>query len=194
MNLIFIQIQAMKVLNKILIVGDASRGKSTLASNISKKLGIPHYSTDDFYHEVKFTKIRDRAESITKIAEIFKDDKWIVEGTTEYLLEAGLHSADIIIHLRHKNVFIQWLMIFRRYFQRKEDTILGSLKLMRHVLYKKYGLGYRKDKRTPTILIEPRKHEVVTLSSFKEIDNFLNSLKGDQYHPETDIKENEKGK
>ena len=57
--------------NKILIVGDAGRGKSTLALNISKKLGIPHYSTDDFYYEVKFTKVRNRPESITKISEIF---------------------------------------------------------------------------------------------------------------------------
>ena len=53
-----------KNLNRILIVGDAGRGKSTLASKISAKLGIPHHSTDHFYYEVKFTKIRDRQESI----------------------------------------------------------------------------------------------------------------------------------
>lgn len=165
-----------QTLNKILIVGDAGRGKSTLASNISKKLGIPHYSTDDFFYEVKFTKVRDRPESINKISEVFKKDKWIVEGTTEYLLEPGLYSADMIIHLKYRNIFTQWVVIVYRYFQRDYDTLLGSLKLMRHVLYKKYGFGYRKGKRTPTILVEPRKHEVITLSSFKEIDNFLNSL------------------
>ncbi len=165
-----------RTLNKILIVGDAGRGKSTLASKISTKLGIPNYSTDDFYYEVKFTKVRDRPESIAKISEVFKKEKWIVEGTTEYLLEPGLHSADIIIHLKYKNIPTQWAIIFKRYFQRDNDTILGSLRLMRHVLYKKYGLGYRKGKRTPSMLIEPRKHEVVTLSSFKEINDFLNSL------------------
>ena len=165
-----------RTLNKILIVGDAGRGKSTLASKISTKLGIPKYSTDDFYYEVKFTKVRDRPESIAKISEVFKKEKWIVEGTTEYLLEPGLHSADIIIHLKYKNIPTQWAIIFKRYFQRDNDTILGSLRLMRHVLYKKYGLGYRKGKRTPSMLIEPRKHEVVTLSSFKEINDFLNSL------------------
>jgi len=47
---------------------------------------------------------------------------------------------------------------------------------MRHVLYKKYHLGYRKEKPTPTEIIEPHKHKVITLSSFKEINNFLNSL------------------
>jgi len=163
-----------EILKKILIVGDAGRGKSTLALKLSQKLKIPHYSTDDFYYEVKFSKVRDRQESIAKISEIFKKEEWIVEGTTEYLLEAGLHSADKIIHLKYRNILTQWLLIIKRYFQRDNDTVLGSLKLMRHVLYKKYGLGYRKGKRTPTILVEPRKHEVITLSSFKEINDFLN--------------------
>ena len=165
-----------EILNRILIVGDAGRGKSTLASKISTKLGIPHHSTDDFYYEVKFTKVRDRPESITKISEVFKTEKWIVEGTTEYLLEPGLYSADKIIYLKYRNIFTQWLSLIKRYFQRDNDTILGTLGLMRHVLYKKYGLGYRKGKRTPSILIELRKHEVITLSSFKEINDFLNSL------------------
>ncbi|MBP9711447.1 MAG: hypothetical protein KBD55_00210 [Candidatus Pacebacteria bacterium] len=165
-----------RILNRILIVGDAGRGKSTLASKLSSKLGIPNYSTDDFYYEVKFTKIRNRPESIFQISEVFKKEKWIVEGTTEYLLEPGLHSADTIIHLKYKNIPTQWAVILKRYFQRENDTILGSLKLMKHVLYKKYGLGYRKGKRTPSILIEPRKHEVITLSSFKEINEFLDSL------------------
>ena len=47
----------MKSINKIIIIGDAGRGKTTLASNLSKKLGIKHYSTDDFFYEIKFTKI-----------------------------------------------------------------------------------------------------------------------------------------
>ncbi len=165
-----------KTFNKILIVGDASRGKSTLASKISAKFGIPHYSTDDFYYEVKFTKIRDRKESIDKIKEIFKNEKWIIEGTTKHLIEHGLHSADKIIHLRYKNIPIQWMVLLRRYFERDNETIEGTFKLMKHVLYKKYHLGYRKGKPTPTEIIDSHKHKVITLASFKEINNFLDSL------------------
>ncbi|HUC88674.1 MAG TPA: hypothetical protein VMR49_01440 [Candidatus Paceibacterota bacterium] len=165
-----------EILNKILIVGDAGRGKSTLASKLSQKLGIQNYSTDDFYYEVKFSKIRNRQESIDQINQIYPEEKWIVEGTTEYLLEAGLDSADIIIHLKYKKILTQWMFLVKRYFQRDNDTISGVLHLMRHVLYKKYDLGYRKGKRTPSILIESHKHKVITLSSFKEIDEFINSL------------------
>jgi adenylate kinase family enzyme len=168
--------QPNKTLNKILIVGDAARGKSMLASNISKKLGIPHHSTDDFLYEVKFTKVRDRKESIDLISKIFQGERWLIEGTTKHLIEPGLHSADIIIHLRYKNIPIQWAVLLRRYFELDYETVKGTLKLMKHVLYKKHHLGYRKGKLTPTEIIEPHKHKVITLSSFKEIDEFLNSL------------------
>jgi len=167
---------AKETLNKILIVGDASRGKSTLASKISEKLGIPHHSTDDFYYEVKFSKVRNRPESIEQIKEIFKNDKWIIEGTTKHLIEPGLNSADKIIHLRYKNILAQWAILLKRYFKRDNETIRGTFKLMKHVLYKKYHLGYRKSKPTPTEIIDSYKHKVVTLSSFKEIDDFIKSL------------------
>jgi len=165
-----------KVLNKILIVGDACRGKSTLASKISTKLGIQNHSTDDFYYEIKFTKIRDRKESIENIKEIYKNEKWIVEGTTKHLIEHGLDSADQIIHLQYKSIPTQWMVLLKRYFKRDNETIGGLYKLMKHVLYKKHHLGYRKGKPTPTEIIKFHKDKVITLSSFKEIDNFLNSL------------------
>lgn len=167
---------AKEILNRILIVGDAGRGKSTLAEKISVKLGIPHYSTDDFYYEIKFSKVRDRKESIENIKKIFQGERWLIEGTTKHLIEPGLHSADMIIHLRYKSIPIQWMILFKRYLERDGETIRGLYKLMKHVLYKKHHLGYRKGKLTPTEIIDPHKHKVITLSSFKEINEFINSL------------------
>lgn len=162
--------------NRILIVGDACRGKSTLASKLSSKLGIQHYSTDDFLYEIKFTKYRDEQEAIDRISKVFKNEKWIVEGTTKKLYKFGLESSDIIIHLKHRNIAIQWLRLFKRYLSRDNENLKGLYKLMKHVLYKKYKIGYRKGKPTPTEIIKPHKHKVITLSSFKEIDDFTNSI------------------
>ena len=53
--------------NKILIAGDASRGKSTLAEKISKKLNIPFHSTDDFLYDIKYTVYKDRQKGIDEI-------------------------------------------------------------------------------------------------------------------------------
>jgi hypothetical protein len=82
----------------------------------------------------------------------------------------------MIIHLKHKNIATQWLYLIRRSLSRNDETLRGLLKLMRHVLYKKYHIGYRKGKPTPTEIVEPYKHKVVVLSSFREIDDFVNSL------------------
>lgn len=166
----------MNNVNKILIVGDACRGKSTLAAKLSTKLGIPHHSTDDFLYEVKFTKYRDRQEAVDLISKIFGNEKWIVEGTTKMLYKFGLESSDVIIHLKYKNIPIQWFYLIKRSLSRDNESLKKLCKLMKHVLYKKYRLGYRKGKLTSSEIIEPYKDKVITLSSFKEIDNFVNSF------------------
>ncbi|MEI7777143.1 MAG: hypothetical protein WCI52_00890 [bacterium] len=158
--------------NKIIIIGDAGRGKTTLASRLSTKLGVKHYSTDDFYYEIKFTKPRNREEALGKIRKIYREDTWIVEGTTQWLLEDGLDSSDVIIYLKYKNIFSQWWTIFKRHFKRGDESFKGTFYLMRHVFYKRYGLGYKKGKPTHLDIIAPYKNKVVVLSSFKEINNF----------------------
>lgn len=163
-------------LNKIIITGDAGRGKSALAERLSKKLGIPHHSTDDYFYEFKYFKARDRENALLEISKLYREDKWIVEGTTAWLLEPGMEVADIIIYLKYKNIFHQWLNIFKRYLRRKDDTLKETLILMRHVFYKRYGLGYKKGKMTHAEFLAPYKEKVIVLSSFKEIDSFLESM------------------
>ncbi|MGB8816262.1 MAG: hypothetical protein WCC74_03485 [Minisyncoccia bacterium] len=162
--------------NKIIIIGDAGRGKSTLAEKLSKKLEIKNYSTDDFYYEVKFTKPRNSEESLNKISKIFHDDKWIVEGTTQWLLSPGFDSADIIIYLRYNSIFYQWFSLIRRHFIRGDESIYQTFLLMRHVFYKRYGLSYKKGKPTNVEIIAPYKNKVIMLSSFKDIDDFVDKI------------------
>jgi len=47
---------------------------------------------------------------------------------------------------------------------------------MKHVLYKRYGLGYKKGKMTNSELIAPHQEKVIMLSSFKEINDFMNNF------------------
>jgi adenylate kinase family enzyme len=81
--------------NRIIIVGDAGRGKSTFAKKLSKKLNIKHYCTDDFFYIAKFSVINDKEKSVEQIAEVYKHDKWIMEGTTRRLIEGGLEKAEV---------------------------------------------------------------------------------------------------
>lgn len=167
----------MEKYNKIIIIGDAGRGKSSLALKLSEIFGIEHHSTDDFFYEVKFTIPREREECLRLIKEIFNKDRWIVEGTTQWLLTPGLDLADIIIYLKYKNIFFQWFTIIKRHFTRGDESWRQTFYLLRHVLYKRYGWGYKKGKMTHSEAIVPYLSKVVTLSSFKEIDDFVNKIK-----------------
>lgn len=162
--------------NKIIIIGDAGRGKTTLADKLSQKLGIKHYSTDDFYYEIKFSKPRTREEASDLISKVYHNDKWIVEGSTQWLLQPGLDSCDVIIFLRYKNIVPQWITLIKRHFVRKDKNIWHTFLLLRHVLYKRYGWGHKRGKIKHHEVVAPYLDKVVTLSSFKEINNFIEKI------------------
>jgi adenylate kinase family enzyme len=164
-------------LNRILVIGDAGRGKTALAEKLSIILGIPKYSTDDYYYEIKYSKPRERQEAIASISALYHHDQWIVEGTTQWLWRPGLESADLILLLSHANVLVQWWVLIKRHMGRRDEETFGELlKLMKHVFYKRYGLGYRKGKESHAQIVEPFAHKVVVLKSFEEIDDFVGGL------------------
>jgi len=162
-----------QIYKKIIIIGDSGRGKTSLARELSKKIGIQYYQTDDFFWKIKYSEANPREESLEKIKQVFLKDEWIVEGTTLWLLEHGLEKADIIIFLRFKTLLSQWWCIIRRTIKEKRENPKELFGLMKHVTYKRYGWGYKKGKITLRELIEPYKEKVVELKSFKESDNFV---------------------
>lgn len=166
--------------NRIIIIGDVGRGKTTLALKLSKKLGIKHYSTDDFFWKKKFSEPEDKELSLNKILKVYEKEEWIVEGTTRRLLEQGLSRAEVIIYMMHNNFLYQWLAIFRRYLTEKQESLKKVFFMMKDVFYKRYNLGHRKGEMTYKEMyqkmINPYRDKVIELHSFKEIDDFVNSL------------------
>lgn len=158
---------------KILIVGDSGRGKSTLAKSLSQKLNIRHYSTDDFYWKTKFTIPENKKINIKNISKIYRRDSWIVEGSTRSLIKEGIVKSDIIIHLVYPNLFSQFWTLFRRKPTRKEEHWLDLFKLYKHLICKRYKIGPQKDKVGLDEMLYPLKKKVIRLSSFGEIDQFL---------------------
>jgi len=124
--------------NKILILGDAGRGKSTFADKLSKKISIPHYSTDDFYWKVKFTEANDKEKSVEEISNIYKQNQWIMEGTTRRLIREGLEKADVIYLLQFNHIVQQYYFLIRHKFRRKHESFKDLWGLLKHVTYKKY--------------------------------------------------------
>ncbi len=167
---------------KILVVGDAGRGKTTFASALAKKLEVPHYSTDDFYFEKKFSVPRGRDESVSKIeSEVYSNlDGWVVDGTTKHLIRGGLDTCDTIYLLVFDNILHQYYSLIRRSIKRRfgdgpKESIREAFGLLKHVTKKRYDVTYSSHMSNLYKLMEPYKHKIVRVNSFKKLNDILNS-------------------
>jgi adenylate kinase family enzyme len=161
---------------RIVILGHAGRGKSTFAENLSKKLSIPHYSTDDFFYKVKFSEPNSKEESISKINEIYNKNEWIMEGTTSRLIRLGIEKADIVFVLKFRNIISQYYFIIKRHFSRDNESLKDLLYLLVHITKKRYISKHKSNLPSVFELKEVYKKPVIELHSIKEINSYLNSF------------------
>ena len=165
-----------KSAKKIVIVGDAGRGKTTFSNNLSKKLGLTVYSTDDFFWKKKYTERYSNEESVKEITEnVYKGkDQWIVEGTTTRLVAPGLELADIIINLKFKNIFSQYIVLTKRCISRDDENLKTLIPFLMWVT----KVRFSKDKRhtAKKKILEAYPEKTIILESYREIDEFVDSL------------------
>ena len=161
---------------RILVLGDSGRGKTTFANLLSKKLNIPHYSTDDFFWKVKFTEVNDRAQSVIEINKVYHSDEWVVDGTTRRLLNAGLEKSDAIFYLRYKSIIPQYYFIIKRKFRRKHESFSDLWGLLKHVTYKRYKKGYGNYSEPLDVLLKPYMNKTITFDSMRDIRKYSDSI------------------
>ena len=68
---------------RIRIIGGPGSGKSTLARQLAEEYGIPHYDLDNLQWDnaaADYGTKRDPSERDALLADILKQDDWIIEG------------------------------------------------------------------------------------------------------------------
>lgn len=83
---------------RITIVGGCGTGKTTLADNLSKELGIEAYHLDGFNYHANW-KPRDTEERDKMIRDVIKKDEWIADGTYTSTLDERFAASDKVIFL-----------------------------------------------------------------------------------------------
>lgn len=161
---------------KIIIFGHAGRGKTTFAEQLSKKLSIPCYSTDDFFYKKKFKEINDKEQSVIEINKVYDTDKWIMEGTTGRLIRPGIEKADIVFALEFRSILFQYFFIIKRHFSRKNESFGDLLSLLKHITKKRYKIKYEGNSLTVKEIRENYNKKVIKLNSMKEIQDYINSI------------------
>lgn len=136
--------------NKIHIVGGPSSGKSYAAKKLSLLLNIPFYDLDDiFWHDedTDYTKVMPEKERDTKLKNIIKQNKWIIEGSFGSWTDPSFKKADCIIIIK-PNRYLRALRIAKRdikaklkIINRKPESLKSFFKFLKwNHLYDKNNL------------------------------------------------------
>lgn len=80
---------------KIIIIGCSGSGKSTFSRCLAEITNLPLYYLDMIYWNEDCTHIS-RGEFIEKQKEIFKQDKWIIDGNFRNTLELRIKESELI--------------------------------------------------------------------------------------------------
>jgi adenylate kinase family enzyme len=85
-------------MQRIVIVGSSGSGKSTLAQELGKKLDLPIVHLDKHYWHPGWISTPKPVWD-EKVAELVKDEQWIMDGNYRCTLDVRLQAADTVVFL-----------------------------------------------------------------------------------------------
>ncbi len=100
-------------MRRVVIVGSYGAGKTTLAAEIGPPLGLDVHHLDALRWEPGW-RLRPLDEWQAILADIVREEKWIIEGNFEQTLEPRLRRADTVIVLDFPFWLCLWRVVKRR--------------------------------------------------------------------------------
>ncbi len=82
-------------MKKVIVIGCPGSGKTTFAEKLNKCTGLPLYYLDAIWHNPDKTHIS-RENFDERILEIFKKDKWIIDGNYKRTIETRFKECDTV--------------------------------------------------------------------------------------------------
>lgn len=165
--------------NKILIIGCAGSGKTTLTKKIKELLNLPVIHMDRFYWRKNWQKIND-ADWENKVKELAQTPNWIMDGNYTTTLSIRLNYASSVIYLdvpRWKCLARVILRRFRWFNNLKRQDMPEGCK--EHINWKFYQWvwSYPKRSRQKTFdLLKDFNGPVYVLKTNKDIGKFISNL------------------
>ena len=103
-------------MRKIYIIGPCGSGKTTLAREFSKKLGIKSYELDKIVWNDSAGNIKRTNEKINELFnDIINSESWIIEDVGREIFIDGIKKADIVYYIDlpkcvvYKNCICRWI-------------------------------------------------------------------------------------
>lgn len=97
---------------RIMIFGIPGSGKSTFASQLSQRLGLPLFHLDKYFF-TRDWKERDYDEFLNIQKELVEKESWIIDGNATRSFEMRFSRAEIVLYFRFNRLLCLW-RIFKR--------------------------------------------------------------------------------
>ena len=85
-------------MKKVIVIGCPGSGKSTFSRSLHEKTGIPLYCLDMMYWNADKTTV-ERAVFRARLAEVMKEDSYIIDGNYQSTMEMRLAACDTVFFL-----------------------------------------------------------------------------------------------
>ncbi|WP_319531484.1 topology modulation protein [uncultured Cohaesibacter sp.] len=166
--------------HRIVILGCAGSGKSTLSRALSDKLGLPIVHLDRLYWNANW-QMKDKSDFTQNVAEAINEECWIMDGNYLSTAPARLASADLTIFLDTP----RWLCLTRVikrtliYYKRNRPDMPTGCNERFDWDFLTYVWSFNRTHR-PRLMDVLKDHHglLVTLKSPREARAFIKSLEG----------------
>ncbi len=168
---------------KILIIGSAGSGKTTLSKKLNKKLSLPIIHLDKYYWRPNWQRVSD--DEWEKTIKKFSNQKtWIMDGNYSKTIATRLQYADVVIFLDIPRYICLLRVILRRFkifSNKKRVDIPQDCKERMSFEFYKWIWNFSKRSR-PGILellentSKKQKTQVIILKNSTQINEFIANL------------------
>jgi adenylate kinase family enzyme len=120
---------------RVAVIGMTASGKSTLAKELARLLGVPHVELDGIVHGPNWVDLSDE-EFHARTAEILSGDGWVADGNYPAVRDLTIGQAEAVVWLDYPIIIPLW-RVFPRTVQRiirREELWNGNRETWRGAL------------------------------------------------------------
>ena len=166
-------------MKRIIIIGCAGAGKSTLARQLGQKLNLPVVHLDKIFWNPGWVEM-EKDEFDSRIRAEMDKETWIIDGNYNRTMPERIQRSDTVIYLDFSRIACLWGVIKRNLTNRgkvRPDMGEGCPEKI-DMEFLKWVWNYNRDKRERNyrLLNEATHAETIVLKNRRMVKRFLDTL------------------